>query len=79
MHTCFVIVYLIARLTIRRKFIRRKHKISLNEEDPCLVEEAPVHHIPLELILPQFPNLTEIRINFGLVYMNDGFEWRDFE
>ncbi|XP_033319795.1 dynein regulatory complex subunit 5-like isoform X2 [Bombus bifarius] len=57
----------------------RKDKISLNEEDSCLAEEVFVHHIPLELILPQFPHLTELRINFGLVYMNDGFEWRDFE
>ncbi|KAF3423407.1 hypothetical protein E2986_01732 [Frieseomelitta varia] len=66
-------------LELRSLLPTKKHKTSLNEEDPCLVEEAPVHHIPLELILPQFPNLAEIRINFGLVYMNDGFEWRDFE
>ncbi|CAD1474237.1 unnamed protein product, partial [Heterotrigona itama] len=57
-----------------------KRRIPVNEEDPCLAEETlPVHHIPLEIILPQFTRLTEIRINFGLVYTNDGFEWRDFE
>ncbi|KOC68411.1 T-complex-associated testis-expressed protein 1 [Habropoda laboriosa] len=57
----------------------KKQRISLDEEDPCLMAEEDVHHIPLELILPRFPNLTEICINFGLIYMNDGFEWRDFE
>nr|XP_033195790.1 dynein regulatory complex subunit 5-like isoform X1 [Bombus vancouverensis nearcticus] len=66
-------------IELRSLLPTKKDKISLNEEDSCLAEEVFVHHIPLELILPQFPHLTELRINFGLVYMNDGFEWRDFE
>ncbi|CAL7938947.1 unnamed protein product [Xylocopa violacea] len=57
----------------------KKSRTYPEEEDPCQVGEQPVHHIPLELILPRFPHLAEIRINFGLIYMNDGFEWRDFE
>jgi len=44
-----------------------------------LVLKEDVHHIPMAVILPQFPHLTEIYLNFGMIYMNDGFEWRDFE
>ncbi|XP_026668671.1 dynein regulatory complex subunit 5 [Ceratina calcarata] len=58
----------------------KKRSTSVDdEEDPCLIEEEPVNHIPLEQILPRLPHLAELRINFGLIYMDDGFEWRDFE
>ncbi|KYM79451.1 T-complex-associated testis-expressed protein 1 [Atta colombica] len=48
-------------------------------ENELILEEDVVHHIPMAVILPQFPHLTEIYLNFGMIYMNDGFEWRDFE
>ncbi|KAG7202309.1 hypothetical protein KM043_018641 [Ampulex compressa] len=48
-------------------------------EDECVIEEDVVHHIPMAIILPQFPYLEEIYLNFGMIYMDDGFEWRDFE
>ncbi|XP_076644438.1 dynein regulatory complex subunit 5 [Halictus rubicundus] len=56
----------------------RKEK-SLDEGDPCHAEEDIVHHVPMAVILPLLPELVEIRINFGVIYMNDGFEWRDFQ
>ncbi|XP_028050983.2 dynein regulatory complex subunit 5 [Monomorium pharaonis] len=49
------------------------------EDDESTLEEDVAHHIPMAVILPQFPHLTEIYLNFGMIYMNDGFEWRDFE
>ncbi|XP_011862979.1 PREDICTED: T-complex-associated testis-expressed protein 1-like [Vollenhovia emeryi] len=49
------------------------------ENDKLTLEEDIVHHIPMAVILPRFPYLTEIYLNFGMIYMNDGFEWRDFE
>jgi len=49
------------------------------ENDELILEDDVVHHIPMAVILPQFPHLTEIYLNFGMIYMNDGFEWRDFE
>ncbi|XP_011064074.1 PREDICTED: T-complex-associated testis-expressed protein 1 [Acromyrmex echinatior] len=57
---------------------RRIKQIKQAEENDEL-EEDIVHHIPMAVILPQFPNLTEIYLNFGMIYMNDGFEWRDFK
>ncbi|XP_076180898.1 dynein regulatory complex subunit 5 isoform X2 [Ptiloglossa arizonensis] len=51
----------------------------LEDGDPCLANEDIVHHIPMNIILSQLPLLVEIRITFGVIYMNDGFEWRDFE
>ncbi|KZC15071.1 T-complex-associated testis-expressed protein 1 [Dufourea novaeangliae] len=57
----------------------RKQK-SLDEgDDPCHAEEDIVHHIPMALVLPKLPRLAEIYVNFGVIYMNDGFEWRDFQ
>ncbi|KAK0167824.1 hypothetical protein PV327_001683 [Microctonus hyperodae] len=50
-----------------------------DDDDQCTVNEFPVHHIPFNVILSQLPELREIRLNFGVIYMNDGFEWRDFE
>lgn len=41
--------------------------------------EDIVDHIPLEFVLSHLPNLVELYLNFGMIYMNDGFEWRDFE
>ncbi|KAL2725142.1 dynein regulatory complex subunit 5 isoform X1 [Vespula squamosa] len=38
-----------------------------------------VDHIPMSIILPQLPYLTEMSLNMGMIYMDDGFEWRDFE
>ncbi|KAG9431613.1 dynein regulatory complex subunit 5 [Apis mellifera carnica] len=67
-------------IQIRSLIPTRKTRISLDEEDPCEKDrEYPINHIPLDIILPHFPNLTEIRINFGQIYMNDGFEWKDFD
>lgn len=58
----------------------RKHTKRANaEEEESIPEEDVAHHIPMAVILPQFPHLTEIYLNFGMIYMNDGFEWRDFE
>ncbi|XP_033215739.1 dynein regulatory complex subunit 5-like isoform X2 [Belonocnema kinseyi] len=48
-------------------------------EDSCTADEFPVNHIPMNIILPKLPNLTELILNFGMIYMNDGFEWRDFQ
>ncbi|XP_024943509.1 dynein regulatory complex subunit 5-like [Cephus cinctus] len=50
-----------------------------DDEDKLPATELIVHHIPLNLILPKFHQLRELYINFGMIYMNDGFEWRDFE
>nr|XP_034188153.1 dynein regulatory complex subunit 5-like [Osmia lignaria] len=66
-------------LVLRTLRPTKKRTKFFDDEDPCVVEEEPVHHIPFAIILPQLPHLTEIRINFEVVYMNDGFEWRDFE
>ncbi|XP_048509429.1 dynein regulatory complex subunit 5 [Athalia rosae] len=41
-------------------------------------EDCP-NHIPFDEIVPFLPNLTELYINFGLIYMNAGFDWRDFK
>lgn len=58
----------------------RKQIKRVNAEDnESTSEEDVVHHIPMAVILPQFSYLTEIYLNFGMIYMNDGFEWRDFE
>ncbi|XP_053985830.1 dynein regulatory complex subunit 5 isoform X1 [Hylaeus volcanicus] len=57
----------------------KKVEKSLDNGDPCLAEEDIVHHVPMAVILSQLPLLVEIRIVFGVVYMNDNFEWRDFE
>jgi len=59
-----------------RKQTKRAENAENNES---IFEEDVVHHIPMAVILPQFPHLTEIYLNFGMIYMNDGFEWRDFE
>ncbi|XP_076294599.1 dynein regulatory complex subunit 5 [Lasioglossum baleicum] len=56
----------------------RKEK-STDDGDPCHAEEDIVHHVPMTVILPQLPELVELRINFGVIYMSDGFEWRDFQ
>ncbi|KAG5306413.1 DRC5 protein, partial [Pseudoatta argentina] len=61
-----------------RSLVPTKKQIKQAEENDEL-EEDIVHHIPMAVILPQFPNLTEIYLNFGIIYMNDGFEWRDFK
>nr|XP_012231218.1 PREDICTED: T-complex-associated testis-expressed protein 1 [Linepithema humile] len=49
------------------------------ENNEATFEEDVAHHIPMAIILSQFPHLAEIYLNFGMIYMNDGFEWRDFE
>ncbi|XP_024868822.1 dynein regulatory complex subunit 5-like [Temnothorax curvispinosus] len=57
----------------------REQTTRANAEDESTPEENVAHHIPMAVILPRFPYLTEIYLNFGMIYMNDGFEWRDFE
>ena len=37
-----------------------------------------VHHIPFNVILPELSEIRQLSLNFGMIYMNDGFEWRDF-
>nr|XP_033339127.1 dynein regulatory complex subunit 5 [Megalopta genalis] len=64
---------------IRIRSLRPTRRVSADEGDPCHAEEDIVQHIPMAEILPQLANLTEVRINFGVIYMNDGFEWRDFQ
>ncbi|XP_012281208.1 T-complex-associated testis-expressed protein 1 [Orussus abietinus] len=49
------------------------------DEDQCTNKTYSVDHIPMGLILPRLPFLQELSINFGMIYMNDGFEWRDFQ
>lgn len=66
-------------IRLRSLLPTKKQQKSLEDDDPCAAEDEVVHHIPLEIILPQFPNLLEIRITFGLIYMDDGFQWRDFQ
>ncbi|KYQ55518.1 T-complex-associated testis-expressed protein 1 [Trachymyrmex zeteki] len=58
---------------------KKQIKRANTENDELILEEDVVHHIPLAVILPQCSHLTEIYLNFGMIYMNDGFEWRDFE
>lgn len=65
-------------------FLKKKRypvKLSHQDDDELNfpAELELVHHVQLENILIKLPELCEIRINFGVVYMNDGFEWRDFE
>lgn len=80
MKSFFLQVFILCNQYIICLKYHRKTRISLNEEDPCEKDrEYPINHIPLDIILPRFPYLTEIRINFGQIYMNDGFEWKDFE
>lgn len=50
-----------------------------DDEDQCTAADFPVHHIPLNIIVTNLTELRELRLNFGMIYMNDGFEWRDFE
>ncbi|XP_044004505.1 dynein regulatory complex subunit 5 isoform X2 [Aphidius gifuensis] len=51
-----------------------------DDDDINLTPELmTVHHVQFENILIKLPELCEIHINFGVIYMNDGFEWRDFE
>ncbi|GAB1866311.1 T-complex-associated testis-expressed protein 1 [Camponotus japonicus] len=59
--------------------IKKQVKRINAENSESTLEEDIVHHIPMAIILPQFPHLTEIYLNFGMIYMDDGFEWRDFE
>ncbi|XP_063978515.1 dynein regulatory complex subunit 5-like [Diachasmimorpha longicaudata] len=33
----------------------------------------------MNVILRKLPELRELRLNFGMIYMNEGFEWRDFD
>nr|XP_012140977.1 PREDICTED: T-complex-associated testis-expressed protein 1 [Megachile rotundata] len=66
-------------LALRSLRPTKKRTILLDDEDTCTEEDNIVHHIPFATILPRLPRLTEIRINFGVIYTNDGFEWRDFE
>ncbi|KAI4476397.1 hypothetical protein M0804_013607 [Polistes exclamans] len=42
-------------------------------------DDYVVEHIPMSIILPQLPYLTEMSLNIGMIYMNDGFEWKDFQ
>ncbi|XP_015187416.1 PREDICTED: T-complex-associated testis-expressed protein 1-like [Polistes dominula] len=42
-------------------------------------DDDVVEHIPMSIILPQLPHLTEMSLNIGMIYLNDGFEWRDFQ
>ncbi|XP_011701504.1 PREDICTED: T-complex-associated testis-expressed protein 1-like isoform X2 [Wasmannia auropunctata] len=58
---------------------KKQTKRDNEESDESILEEDVAHHIPMAVVLPQFPHLTEIYLNFGMIYMNDGFEWRDFE
>ncbi|XP_032685319.1 dynein regulatory complex subunit 5-like [Odontomachus brunneus] len=59
---------------------KKQSKRAVGEEnDEPMPEEDVAHHIPMAVVLPQLPYLTEIYLNFGMIYMNDGFEWRDFE
>ncbi|KYN01070.1 T-complex-associated testis-expressed protein 1 [Cyphomyrmex costatus] len=66
-------------IRLRSLVSTKKQKRADTENDELILEEDVVHHIPMAVILPQFPHLTEIYLNFGMIYMNDGFEWRDFE
>nr|XP_050845436.1 dynein regulatory complex subunit 5 isoform X1 [Vespula vulgaris] len=50
----------------------------LNDNDDSSHDDV-VDHIPMSIILPQLPYLTEMSLNMGMIYMDDGFEWRDFE
>ncbi|XP_011313832.1 T-complex-associated testis-expressed protein 1 [Fopius arisanus] len=50
-----------------------------DDEDQCTAADFPVHHIPMDVIVPKLTELRELRLNFGMIYMNEGFEWRDFE
>ncbi|XP_046489443.1 dynein regulatory complex subunit 5 isoform X1 [Neodiprion pinetum] len=51
-----------------------------DKADECISEEEDSpNHIPFNEIITRLPNLTEMSINFGLIYMNDGFDWRDFK
>ncbi|RLU19080.1 hypothetical protein DMN91_009438, partial [Ooceraea biroi] len=54
-------------------------QVDAEDEKATSREEDIVHHIPMAIILPQLPHLVEIYLNFGMIYMNDGFEWRDFK
>ncbi|XP_051156658.1 dynein regulatory complex subunit 5 isoform X2 [Leptopilina boulardi] len=55
-------------------------KLSGKENDESHAEtEFPVQHIPMNIILPRLSNLRELVINFGMIYFNDGFEWKDFQ
>lgn len=70
-----LLIELRLHLSAYRKQIKRVNA----ENNESTLEEDIVHHIPMAIILPQFPHLTEIYLNFGMIYMDDGFEWRDFE
>jgi hypothetical protein len=53
---------------------------KIDEDDEIISKkEDIVHHIPMAVILPHLLHLTELYMNFGMIYMDDGFEWRDFE
>lgn len=71
----YELTFLINFGIIYRKQVKRPNV----ENNEATLEEDIAHHIPMAIILPQFPHLAEIYLNFGMIYMNDGFEWRDFE
>ncbi|XP_019697743.2 dynein regulatory complex subunit 5 [Harpegnathos saltator] len=60
--------------------VRKQPKRAVGaENDEPIPEKEMAHHIPMAVIFPQLPHLSEIYLNFGMIYVNDGFEWRDFE
>ncbi|KMQ96319.1 T-complex-associated testis-expressed protein 1 [Lasius niger] len=72
----YVHIIKLRSLVPTKKQIKR---VDAENDESALEEEDIAHHIPMAIILPQFPHLTEIYLNFGMIYMDDGFEWRDFE
>ncbi|XP_047371423.1 dynein regulatory complex subunit 5 isoform X2 [Vespa velutina] len=56
-----------------------KKPVRDDDDRDNLYNDDVVEHIPMSIILPQLPYLTEMSLNMGMIYMDDGFEWRDFE
>ncbi|XP_046837798.1 dynein regulatory complex subunit 5 isoform X2 [Vespa crabro] len=56
-----------------------KKPLRDDDDHDNLYNDDVVEHIPMSIILPQLPYLTEMSLNMGMIYMDDGFEWRDFE
>lgn len=49
------------------------------DEDTCRPDEPVVNHIDLERVLINLPNIEQVNLQFGMIYGDSGFEWRDFE
>ncbi|XP_034944047.1 dynein regulatory complex subunit 5 [Chelonus insularis] len=68
-------------LTIR-SLVPSKYPYKWSEDDDEATVRSEIFltiHHSLNVILPQLPELREIYLNFGMIYLNDGFEWRDFK